>query len=79
MDPVRLSPNCRFLISFVVAIAFRYGFAALHLKRRKVDPRKGAVTAEEKLREIRGYREMGALLHAFRSKQVSVDTAENVT
>ena len=38
----------------------------------------GVVTAEEKFRRIKGYREMSSLLHALRSKQVSVDTAENV-
>ena len=34
----------------------------------------GVVTAEKKFRRIKGYRHMGALVHALRSKQKSLDS-----
>ncbi len=34
----------------------------------------GVVTAQKKFRRIKGYRHMGALVHALRSKQKSLDT-----
>ena len=36
----------------------------------------GVVTAEKKFRRIKGYRHMGALVHALRSKQKSLDSDE---
>ncbi len=34
----------------------------------------GVVTAQKKFRRIKGYRHMGALVHALRSKQKSLDS-----
>ena len=36
----------------------------------------GVVTAEKKFRRIKGYRNMGALVHALKSKQKSLDSDE---
>ena len=36
----------------------------------------GVVTAEKKFHRIKGYRHMGALVHALRSKQKSLDSDE---
>ena len=36
----------------------------------------GIVTAEKKFRRIKGYRHMGALVHAVRSKEKSLDSDE---
>ena len=36
----------------------------------------GVVTAEKEFRRIKGYRHMGALVHALRSKQKSLDSDE---
>ena len=36
----------------------------------------GVVTAQKEFRRIKGYRHMGALVHALRSKQKSLDSDE---
>ncbi len=36
----------------------------------------GVITAQKKFRRIKGYRHMGALVHALRSKQKSLDSDE---
>ncbi len=37
---------------------------------------KSVVTAQKEFRRIKGYRHMGALVHALRSKQKSLDSDE---